>query len=187
MTMVTIRHERRADISAREALLHTAYGPGRFRKPSQRLREGRLPADGLSLVATERGRVVGTVRLWHVSAGPECPALLLGPLAVHPDCRNRGIGTALVERAIREARQRGHRVVLLVGDAPYYGRFGFTAAKTAELWMPGRFERHRLLALELAPGALDGAFGLIVATGRREPVAVQAPVEAPLRGAVAAA
>jgi predicted N-acetyltransferase YhbS len=168
-SMVTIREERVADIAAREALLDEAYGPGRFSKTSERLREGRRPADGLSLVAVDRGRVVGTVRLWHVSAGPGCPALLLGPLAVHPAYRNRGIGTTLMRRAIARARLAGHRAILLVGDAPYYRRLGFSAARTRELWMPGGFERGRLLALELKPEALKGARGMIGPTGLLEP------------------
>jgi predicted N-acetyltransferase YhbS len=167
--MVTIRNERPADVAARDALLDVAYGPSRFTKASERLREGRLPADGLAFVAIEHGRVIGTVRLWHVAAGPARPALLLGPLAVHPDCRNRGIGSALLQRAIREAKRLGHRVVLLVGDMEFYGRIGFSSEKTGELWMPGRYEPHRLLALEFAPGALDGARGLIGATGERMP------------------
>jgi len=164
--MVTIREEKITDADPREALLDVAYGEARITKTSERLREGRLPADGLSLVAVERGRIVGTVRLWQVTAGPGRPALLLGPLAVDPAQRNRGIGSTLVRRAIARARMAGHRAILLVGDAPYYGRFGFTAAKTGELWMPGRFERDRLLALELKPEALAGARGLIAATGR---------------------
>lgn len=167
--MVTIREEKIADAAAREALLDAAYGASRFTKASERLREGRLPADSLSLVAIERGRIVGTVRLWQVTAGPERPALLLGPLAVDPAHRNRGIGSALVRRAIARARLAGHRAVVLVGDAPYYGRFGFSAAPAGELWMPGRFERDRLLALELKPGALAGARGLIAATGALAP------------------
>ena len=90
----------------------------------------------------------------------------MGPVAVESSCRNRGIGAALVRRALREARRRGHGAVILVGDAPYYSRFGFAAEKTAGLKLPGPFERHRLLALELAPAALAGAKGLIRATGR---------------------
>ena len=136
--MVTIREEKIADVAAREALLDEAYGAARFAKASERLREGRLPADGLSLVAVEHGRLVGTVRLWNVSAGPGRAALLLGPLAVHPAHRNRGIGSALVRRAIARARLAGHGAILLVGDAPYYGRFGFSARPTGGLWMPGR-------------------------------------------------
>jgi predicted N-acetyltransferase YhbS len=164
--MVTIREEKLADIAAREVLLDEAYGAARFTKTSEQLREGRLPADGLSLVAIERGRIVGTVRLCNVTAGRGRPALLLGPLAVHPAQRNRGIGSALMRRAIARARLAGHRVILLVGDAPYYGRFGFTAGPTGALWMPGRFERDRLLALELKPEALTGARGMIAATGQ---------------------
>ena len=91
---------------------------------------GRLPADRLSLVAIDNGQIIGTVRLWHVTAGPGRAALLLGPLAVHPEHRNRGIGSALMRRAVARARMLGHRVILLVGDAPYYGRFGFTSAQT---------------------------------------------------------
>jgi predicted N-acetyltransferase YhbS len=167
--MVTIRHERTADIAAREALLDLCFGRARTAKASERLREGRLPAEGLSWVATERGRVVGTVRLWHVAAGPDRPALLLGPLAVDPDCRNRGTGSALMERAIAEARRRGHREVFLVGDAPYYARFGFSAARTGKLVLPGPFEPHRLLGLALAPDVAAEAAGLLSATGAPAP------------------
>jgi predicted N-acetyltransferase YhbS len=166
--MVSIRHERSSDIAAREALLDRSFGSARFAKASERLREGRLPAEGLSLVAAERGRLVGTVRLWHVSAGPARPALLLGPLAVHPDCRNRGIGAALMTRAIAEARRLGHREILLVGDEPYYARFGFSAAATGALSLPGPYERHRLLSLSLA-GEMGEAAGLVRATGTPRP------------------
>jgi predicted N-acetyltransferase YhbS len=167
--MVNIREEKASDAAAREALLDAAYGPARFDKTSERLREGRLPAERLSLVAVEDGRVIGTVRLWRVTAGPGCDALLLGPLAVDPACRNRGIGSALMRRAVARARMFGHRAILLVGDAPYYERFGFSAAATADLWMPGRFDRDRLLALALQPAALDGARGMIGATGKVAP------------------
>lgn len=165
--MTTIRKEMTKDIAAREALLDRAFGDTRFTKAAERLREGRMPAYGLSFVATTTNRVVGTVRLWHVSAGPARPALLLGPLAVDDARRGLGIGAALMRRATEAAHQLGHKAVLLVGDAPYYGRFGFTAEKTGALWMPGPYERDRLLARELVPGALDGARGLINATGER--------------------
>ena len=164
--MVTIRRERKADVAPREALLDVSYGPIRFSKTSERLREGRRP--GLSFVAASGRRLVGTVRLWEVSAGPGRAALLLGPLAVATDCRKRGIGSALVQVALREAALAGHAAVLLVGDAPYYGRFGFSNEKTSALWLPGPYEPHRLLACELNPGALDGARGLISASGRPE-------------------
>jgi predicted N-acetyltransferase YhbS len=163
--MVTIRHERTADVPAREALLDEAFGAARFAKTAERLREGRLPANGLAFAASENDRVVGTVRLWSVAAGESRPALLLGPLAVAGSHRGRGIGAALMRRALREARRHGHAAVLLVGDAPYYARFGFSAAKTAALRLPGPYERERLLGCELVAGALDDANGLITATG----------------------
>jgi predicted N-acetyltransferase YhbS len=161
--MFTIRHEKSSDAAAREALLDLAYGPARFGKTSELLRTRRRPAAGLSFVAMEAGRVVGTVRLWTVSAGTARPALLLGPLAVHPDSRNRGIGSALMRHALSAARRRGHRAVLLVGDVAYYGRFGFSAEQTGKLWLPGPYEPHRLLGVELRSDALDGACGLIKA------------------------
>lgn len=164
--MITLRNERTTDIPAREALLDEAFGDTRTRKTSERLREGRLPADGLAFVATEGKRIVGTARLWNIGCGAGKSALLLGPVAVAADNRNRGIGGALVRHAVQTARRLGHCAVILVGDAPYYGRFGFTAEKTAALRLPGPFERHRLLALELVPGALDAAYGMVSATGR---------------------
>jgi predicted N-acetyltransferase YhbS len=167
--MITLRQERPADIKAREALLDAAFGGARARKTSQRLRDGRLPAEGLSLIAAEGRRVVGTARLWNVACAGGQPALLLGPVAVAADCRNLGVGAALVRCALRDARRRGHGAVILVGDAPYYSRFGFTAETAAELKLPGPFERHRLLALELVPAALAGAKGLLRASGRPLP------------------
>ncbi len=165
--MTTIRKEMTQDIAAREALLDRAFGDARFAKAAERLREGRMAADELSFVATNENRVVGTVRLWHVSAGPARPALLLGPLAVDDAWRGLGIGAALTRRATEAAQRLGHKALLLVGDAPYYARFGFTTEKTGALWMPGPYERDRLLARELVPGALNGARGLINATGGR--------------------
>lgn len=159
--------EQDADIFAREALLDAAMGPKRKKKSSEKLRRGRRPSEGLALVARDAdGRVVGTVRLWDVAAGDKA-ALLLGPLAVDPSIKSTGIGSALMRHAIGEAARLGHSAIILVGDAPYYARFGFSAEKTGALAMPGPFEKHRLLALELAPGALDAAAGVIRATGRK--------------------
>jgi predicted N-acetyltransferase YhbS len=166
--MMQIRQERPSDIKTRDALLDDAFGKTRNRKSSQRLREGRRPAEGLAFIAADGRRVVGTARLWDVACASGQTALLLGPVAVTADCRNHGIGAALVHHAIAAARRRGHTAIVLVGDAPYYGRFGFCAEKAAALTMPGPFERPRLLALELVPGALDGASGMIQPTGRIE-------------------
>jgi predicted N-acetyltransferase YhbS len=96
---------------------------------------------------------------------------MLGPLAVDDSCRSLGLGAALMEHALAVARARGHGAVILLGDAPYYARFGFTADKTGELSLPGPFERDRLLGLELRQGALDGAWGMIAATGASAPKA----------------
>jgi predicted N-acetyltransferase YhbS len=167
--MFTIHNEAPFDVAPREALLDAVLGEARFTKTAARLREHRFSADGLSFVARAKRRLIGSVQLWNISAGPRRPALLLGPLAVACDCRNRGVGTALVRHALSEAQRRGHAIVLLVGDAPYYGRFGFSSEKSQTLWLPGPHERHRLLARELVAGALDGAHGLLQATGRLEP------------------
>jgi len=167
--MITIRNERLNDTEAREALLDRAFGAARCAKAAERLREGRLPADGLSLIAEDGNCVVGTVRLWHIVAGPARPALLLGPLAVDEAWRGRGIGADLMRRASGAAQEVGHSAILLVGDAPYYARFGYSGEKTGALWMPGPYERDRLLGLELIPGALDRARGLIGAAGARAP------------------
>src|SRR5258707_5358804 len=165
-----IRSERASDVAAREALLDACFGDNRHTRTCQRLRDGRAPAEGLGLSAVAEGRLVGTVRLWHVSAGG-VPALMLGPLAVDDSCRSLGLGAALIERALAVAKARGHGAVILLGDAPYYARFGFTADKTGELSLPGPFERDRLLGLELRQGALDGAWGMIAATGASAPKA----------------
>jgi predicted N-acetyltransferase YhbS len=168
--MIQIRHERLADFDARETLLDQAFGETRTRKSSERLRENRLPADGLSFIASENRRVIGTARLWNIACGNGKQALLLGPVAVAEDCRGRGLGGALVQRTIQTARKLGYGAIVLVGDPEYYGRFGFSGDKTGALWMPGPFERHRLLGHELKAGALDGARGMIAPTGRLEPL-----------------
>ena len=162
--------------AAREALLDRAMGLKWKRKSSQKLRRGRRPSEGLAFIArSEDGVLAGTVRLWDVATGDGRAALLLGPLAVDPSLKSAGIGKALMSHAISEAERLGHKAILLVGDASYYGRFGFSAEKTGRLAMPGPYERHRFLALELVPGALDGAHGTLKATGRKaKPIRVAA-------------
>ena len=163
-TPFAIRAERTCDVVAREALLNACFGENRHMRTCQRLRDGRAPAAGLALSAVRNGELVGTVRLWHVSAGG-VRALLLGPLAVEGAYRKLGLGAQLMAEAVAAARARGHRAIVLLGDAPYYGRFGFSAAKTRKLLLPGTFEPQRLLAIELEDNALDGAWGMIVPTG----------------------
>ena len=168
-----IRAEKALDVVAREALLDACFGENRHLRTCQRLRDGRAPAEGLAFSAMAEGKLVGTLRLWHVSAGG-IPALMLGPLAVEASSRKLGVGTALMDHALAAAA-RGHRAVILLGDAPYYARFGFSAEKMAELSLPGPFERDRLLGLELVAGALDGACGTIVATGTKANPVRRAP------------
>ncbi|MDS7595387.1 N-acetyltransferase [Agrobacterium tumefaciens] len=168
-----VDQENAGDVVARENLLDRAMGAGRRRKSSEKLRAGRVPAEGLALVARDQdGHIIGTVRLWNVEAGISregrpVDALLLGPLAVDSAYEGKGIGSALMRAAISEASSRDHGAIMLVGDAPYYERFGFFAEKTRHLIMPGPFERHRFLALELKAGWLDGAAGMLIASGRK--------------------
>ena len=167
--MTMIRTETATDVAARERLLDKAFGKQRRRKTSERIREGRLPSQGLAFTALDdRGKLVGTIRLWDVVAGSAGHALLLGPLAVDCKQQGKGIGAALMRHAIAEAKMLGHAAIILVGDQPYYARFGFNGALVADLHLPGPVDRARFLGIELIPGALDGAEGLVAGCGRLE-------------------
>jgi predicted N-acetyltransferase YhbS len=161
--MVTIASERAGDGAAVEVLLDRAFGPERQRKTAQRLRDGQRPARGLALGARVGATVVGTVRFWPVRIGHRHQALLLGPVAVDAAYRRRGIGASLINAGLTRAKALGHRAVILVGDAPYYARFGFAAQHTAAMELPGPVDRARFLALELEAGALAGVAGLVAA------------------------
>ena len=163
--MAVIGQETAADAAAREELLDRVFGEARFLKTCEALRRGRMPSPGLSFAAKVNSRLVGTVRLWDVVAGTGGPAVLLGPLAVAPEIQGRGIGSMLMRHAIHEAALSGHRAILLVGDQSFYGKFGFSAASTGRLELPGPVERERFQGLELQPGALTAARGLVVASG----------------------
>jgi predicted N-acetyltransferase YhbS len=150
--------ERPIDAPAVEALIARAFGPGRFAKTAERLREGAKPILDLSFVAWDGGRAVGCVRLWPIAVGG-AQALLLGPFAVDEDYRNQGVGAALIERACEAAAAAGHRVILLVGDEPYYGPLGFAAAPARRIVLPGPVDQRRVLVRFLAgdvPPELDG-------------------------------
>ncbi|MGJ0454706.1 MAG: GNAT family N-acetyltransferase [Methylocystis sp.] len=163
----TIRDEATRDLTAREALLDEAFGPARLLKTCQRLRDGSAPAPGLALVATDCvGGLIGTLRLWPVLAGGRA-ALLLGPLAVAARARSLGVGGALIRESLARAADLRHRAVLLVGDAPYYARFGFERRFTERLTMPGPVERARFLGLELVDGALSAAQGRVIPASTR--------------------
>lgn len=163
---LAIRDERGADRVARERLLDTAFGAARFAKTCERLREGRAPASGLALSAWLGTDYVGTIRFWHVQAG-DCAALLLGPVAVDARFRSLGIGRKLIEEGLFRASQRGHKAVILVGDAAYYNPLGFERALARGLILPGPVEDDRFLGLELEVGALADARGYVRPTGLR--------------------
>lgn len=158
--MWEIRAEEADDAPLVLALVERGFGPGRYAKSAYRLREGVAPEAGLSFVAIEDGVLKGSVRFWPVAVG-EARALLLGPLAVETTERGRGIGLALMQRGIDEARTRGHRAILLVGDAPYYSRVGFAPMPEGRVTFPGPVDPRRILALGLTDGAFDSLRGSI--------------------------
>ena len=149
----TIRPERPQDAPLVEALNQTAFGPGRFAKSAYRLREGVSQVSALAFVAIEAGELRGSVRFWPVSIGGHA-ALMLGPLAVHAGQRGRGIGFALMERGLDEARARGHAVVILIGDEPYYARVGFSKLPPGRIRFPGPVDASRILGLSLKANEL---------------------------------
>ena len=148
------------------ALLDRCFGKSRHRKTVARLRKGCLPV--LSFVMlNDFDDVIGTIRLWNVDAGG-VPALLLGPIAIAPEYQGKGLGDALIRHALRIAQAQGHGAVILVGDAPYYQRFGFKRDATHNLSLPGPVDPDRFLGLELDADALSTAHGMVVATGMKK-------------------
>lgn len=150
---LTFAHEAPGDAAAIEGLLNRAFGPGRFVKVSERVREFAAFAPELSFCAYEAGQVVGVVRMWRVTVGAQ-PAVFLGPLAVDADQRSAGLGAQLVERACAAAKAAGEAAVVLVGDEPYFGRFGFEMAP--DVVLPGPVDPRRVLALSLRAVVLAG-------------------------------
>jgi predicted N-acetyltransferase YhbS len=150
------------DHDAVEHLLDLSFGSGRRSKTSYRLREGNAAVPGLSLVVRDKGvKLAGTISFWPLAIGEKkTPALLLGPLAVHPDRQGLGIGLALMREGLARAHARGHRLVLLVGDEPYYAKVGFRKLPPGRIGLPGPFDPERFLFLELEPGALAGVSGM---------------------------
>jgi predicted N-acetyltransferase YhbS len=157
---LTILTETANDAQAIERLHERTFGPGRFVLSAYRLREHVDHLLDLSFTAWIGTLLVGSVRQLPVLVG-ETKALLLGPLTVEPPFRGRGVGRALLERALKDATARGHRLVLLVGDEAYYGRVGFKAVPNGRAIMPGPVDYSRLLVAELVDGAFDGVSGAI--------------------------
>jgi len=145
-------NERPEDAPAVEQLIARAFGPGRFAKAAERLREHRRPVPALSFVAWVDGAPVGCVRQWAVTIGGR-RAILLGPFAVDEAWRSNGLGAALIERACASAAKAGHALIVLVGDQPYFGPLGFSAAPARKIVMPGPVDQRRVLVRALSPGA----------------------------------
>lgn len=154
------RLEQPGDSHAIETLHAEVFGPGRFAKSAYRLREGVRHDPALSFVAERDGAMVASVRLTPILIGGR-PALLLGPLVVDPACKGQGAGKSLVRIGLDAARGAGHRLVLLVGDEPYYGPLGFSKLPPYAVTMPGPADPRRVLVAGLAEGALDGLSGVV--------------------------
>jgi predicted N-acetyltransferase YhbS len=157
---LTILPETEADGAAIERLHERTFGPGRYAKTAYRLREQVAHRLDLSFTARVGTLLVGSVRLSPVRIG-ETRALLLGPLTVEPPFRDRGVGQALIVRALDEARSKGHRLVILVGDESYYGKSGFKPIPPGRIGMPGPVDPERLLVAELGDRAFDGISGAV--------------------------
>jgi predicted N-acetyltransferase YhbS len=155
--------ERPADASLAEGLIARAFGPGRYAKAAERLREGRTPLLDLSFLAWAEGEAIGCVRLWPIAIGGT-RALLLGPFAVEEAWRSAGVGAALIRRACEAATADGHRLILLVGDEAYFSPLGFSAAPTRAVRMPGPVDQGRVLVRALVPGAAEGLAGPVRAS-----------------------
>lgn len=165
-----IMRERPRHAAAIEDLVVDCFGEGRFGKTVYRLRDGVRPNNELGLVALEDGELVGTLRFWPIHVDGIGETILLGPLAVAEGLRSSGIGSRLMRAGLSRAAAFGYRSVILVGDEPYYRRFGFRRDLTLGLMLPGPVDYDRLLGLELVPGALANARGMI---GRADGIPVR--------------
>jgi predicted N-acetyltransferase YhbS len=162
---ITTRAIADADLAEIARLHARAFGPGRFARSAYRVREGSAPISPYCRVALLGNRIVAALRMTEARIGATGGALLLGPLAVDPDHVNQGLGRRLIGEALEAARAGGIRLVVLVGDAPYYGRFGFAPVPRGQIALPGPVDPARILALELVPGTLADYRGLVSAEG----------------------
>jgi predicted N-acetyltransferase YhbS len=157
---LTILPETADDALAIERLHERTFGPGRYARTAYRIREQFAHRPELSYTARIGTLLVGSVRLTPIRIG-ETAALLLGPLTIEPPFRERGIGRALIDAALAAARAAGHRLVVMVGDEPYYGKSGFRRIPKGTVTMPGPVDPARLLVVELVENAFDGVSGAI--------------------------
>jgi len=158
--LLNIQPETPEDDPAIEKLSERTFGPGRFARSAYRLREGVEHRRELSYTARIGTLLVGSVRLTPITIGG-AKALLLGPLTVEPPFRSRGVGRALMEASIKAAKNAGAKLILLVGDEPYYGRLGFTKVAPGRVKLPGPVDPDRVLIAEIVPGAFEGVEGAV--------------------------
>jgi predicted N-acetyltransferase YhbS len=161
--IVTIRRATPEDIAAISALHARVFGPGRFARSAYRVREGKGHLSRFCLVAEGPARLKASLRMTEITIGGVPGAALLGPIAVEPEHRGEGLGTRLVNEALAACRSAGARLVILVGDVPYYGRFGFKPVPAGQIAFPGPVNQTRILAVELEPGALESYRGMVAA------------------------
>lgn len=159
-TALHFQSERPQDAAEIETLYDRAFGPGRFTKVSERVREIAEAAPELSFCAFTGDRLTGVVRLWRVRVGDK-PIVFLGPLAVESAERRAGVGQVLLERACEAAAEAGEQVVVLVGDEAYFQRAGFSSATTAKVRLPGPVDQRRVLARALTPGGDQNLDGIV--------------------------
>jgi predicted N-acetyltransferase YhbS len=163
-TAFLVEEAKPSDLGLIETLLDLSFGIDRRLKTSYRLREGNVAADKLSLVVRDpQVGIAGAISFWPLMIGDAgTPALLLGPLVVNPERQNMGYGLALMNAGLARATAAGHRLIILVGDEPYYARVGFRKLPAGHLTLPGPVNPERFLYLELATGALAKAHGLVL-------------------------
>lgn len=166
MPSLKIRLETEADAPILSRLAADAFGPGRFARSAYRVREGVPPVAALCLTGWLDNALIGGIRFTAIRVGNVSNACLLGPVVVAPGMKGNGYGKALVEEGVARARAEGFSLVLLVGDMPYYGRFGFQPIPLGRITLPGPVDPARLLAHELVPGSLESASGKVEAYAR---------------------
>jgi predicted N-acetyltransferase YhbS len=158
-----VRSERSSDVTAIEALLDVCFGPDRFKKTAYRFREGVAPIKALSLVVEDNQtkKLVGTIRYWPVVLPDGTPSLLLGPIAIEPIRQSEGIGIELMHYSMKIARGMHYAAIILVGDAPYYNRFGFVRDVMRGITLPGWVDEERFLGYEIIKGVLSIQHGML--------------------------
>ncbi|MEH6477172.1 MAG: N-acetyltransferase [Sneathiella sp.] len=160
--MYQIIHERAEDAPAINTLLDQCFGPERHHKTAYKVRANSSAIDALSFAGISNGELVASIKYWPLLIGNITPAILLGPIAVHPDRQGEGIGVKLIRDTMQTAKDLGHSLVVLVGDPEYYERFGYVSAFDYGLELPGPVDRHRFLVCELTDGALEDVHGMIM-------------------------